>query len=139
MKNVDEKHKQTTSDPIIVMSENNRSIRFLNSQRLVYKKVLVDGGAVTTGIRCDYLLTSEDEHEEHFVELKGTDVKHAIKQLDTTILNLGEHSDDRHSYIVSTNLAPALRTIVQKAKVDFKKKHKSTLDIKDKIINVKLN
>lgn len=139
MKNVADRFKQITSDPIIVFKENNRIIRFGNSQRMQYKKVHVDGGAVMVGVRCDYMLTSDDEHEEHFIELKGTDVKHAIEQLHATIATLGEFTDKRHSYVVSSNQAPALKTIVQKAKIEFKKKYKSTLDVKEKLIEVKLN
>ncbi|MDE7407931.1 MAG: hypothetical protein K2M76_05870 [Muribaculaceae bacterium] len=138
MKNVADIFKQVTSDPIIVFKENNRIIRFDNSQRMQYKKVHVDSVAVISGVRCDYMLTSDNEHEEHFIELKGTDVKHAIEQLQTTIVRLGEYADERHSYVVSTNQAPALKTIVQKAKIEFKKKYQSTLDVKEKLIEVKL-
>ena len=49
----------------------------------------VDGCAIKTGQKCDDLLISQDEHEEHFVELKGVDIMHAIDQLEQTILKIG--------------------------------------------------
>lgn len=139
MRNVNEEYKQLTSDPLIVFKENSRVIRFVNNQRLPHKKVHVDGVAVTSGLRCDFLLTSDDERSEHFIELKGTDVRHAIGQLSATIARLGEFGDDRHSYVVSTNQAPALKTYVQKAKIEFKNRHKSSLDVKERLIEVVLN
>lgn len=139
MRHVEPQHKVTTSDPVIAFRENNRIMRFINSSRKPYIKVHIDGCAVTQGLRCDFLMTSDDEREEHFIELKGTDVKHAIEQLKASISNIGEYSDNRHAYIVSTNQAPALRTSVQRAKLEFRNKFKSTLDVKERHIEVRLS
>ena len=59
----------------------------------------VDGCASKTGQKCDDLLISQDEHEEHFVELKGVDIMHTIDQLDQTILKIGEFDDNRPSVV----------------------------------------
>lgn len=86
----------------------------------------------------DYLLTSFDEHEERYVELKGTDIMHAIDQLEESIKKIGEYDDNRHSYIICTNVAPAYNTRVQAKQKLFKQKYKSSLLIKEKQLIVKL-
>jgi len=88
-----------TKDSQIKFEENRRKILFLNPSSLSYKKVTVDGCAIKVGFKCDYLLTSFDEHEERYVELKRTDIMHAIDQLEESIKKIGEYDDNRHSYM----------------------------------------
>ena len=97
-----------TTDSQIKFEENKRKIIFLNSQRLPYERVDVDGCTINDGVRCDKLLLSADEREERYVELKGTDVMHAIEQLEETIKCLGEYTDNRHAYVISTNVGEIL-------------------------------
>ena len=47
---------------------------------------------------------------ERFVELKGSDVSHAIEQLRTTIQKIGGHDGIRYAYIVCTKVAPNINT-----------------------------
>jgi len=98
--------------------------------RLLYKRVQVDGCAIVDGVKCDNMLCSYDEHEEYFVELKGSDIAHAIDQLRTTIIRLGEFDENRHAYVVCTKVAPQLTTLIQKAKIEFRRKFKSELLVK---------
>ena len=70
MKNVDKACICSTKDSQIKFEENKRKIIFLNPSNHRYKKVKVDGCAIKTGQKCDDLLISQDEHEEHFVESK---------------------------------------------------------------------
>lgn len=98
MKNVDKACICSTKDSQIKFEENKRKIIFLNPSNHRYKKVKVDGCAIKTGQKCDDLLISQDEHEEHFVELKGVDIMHAIDQLEQTILKIGEF-DDKQTFI----------------------------------------
>lgn len=127
-----------TSDSNIKFEENRRKITFRNPSRLNYQRVDVDGCTIKDGIRCDKLLLSEDEHEERYVELKGVDVPHAIEQLEATIQKLGEYTDNRHSYVICTNVAPAYNTTVQIKKALFKSKYKSELEIREKEFIVSL-
>lgn len=126
-------------DANIVFEQNRRRVCFYNPNRQICKCVQVDGCAITEGIRCDNMLTSHDERCEYFVELKGTDVKHAIEQLRVSIQTLGEFTDDRSAYVVSTNVAPALTTTIQRAKRDFRTKLQSELIIKEKQTTIRLN
>ena len=138
MKNVDKACICSTKDSQIKFEENKRKIIFLNPSNHRYKKVKVDGCAIKTGQKCDDLLISQDEHEEHFVELKGVDIMHAIDQLEQTILKIGEFDDNRHSYIICTNVAPAYTTTIPKKQKYFRQKYKSELLIKEKQWTVKL-
>lgn len=127
------------ADANIVFEQNRRRVCFYNPNRQICKCVQVDGCAITEGIRCDNMLTSHDERCEYFVELKGTDVKHAIEQLRVSIQMLGEFTDDRSAYVVSTNVAPALTTTIQRAKRDFCTKLQAELIIKEKQADIRLN
>ena len=127
------------ADANIVFEQNRRRVCFYNPNRQICKCVQVDGCAITEGIRCDNMLTSHDERCEYFVELKGTDVKHAIEQLRVSIQTLGEFTDDRSAYVVSTNVAPALTTTIQRAKRDFRTKLQSELIIKEKQADIRLH
>lgn len=139
MRNVPSRCVVKTTDSKVKFEENKRVIVFENPQRYVFMRVQVDGCAIKEGLRCDNLLTSEDELSEYFVELKGTDISHALKQLSASIEQLGQNCGNRHCYIVSTNLAPSFNTMLQRAKQNFLKSYKSELLLKEKRLIVKLN
>lgn len=127
-----------TTDSQIKFEENKRKIIFLNPRRFPYECVDVDGCTIKEGARCDKLLLSTDEREERYVELKGTDVMHAIDQLEETIKRLGEYTDNRHAYVISTNVAPAINTNRQAKIKYFKEKYCAELKIQEKQLTVSL-
>ena len=127
-----------TTDSQIRFEENKRKIIFLNPQRLPYERVDVDGCTIKEGVRCDKLRLSADEREERYVELKGTDVMHAIDQLEETIKRLGEYTDNRHAYVISTNVAPAINTKRQAKIKYFKERYGAELKIQEKQLKVSL-
>lgn len=139
MKNVKEEHKIITSDSKIVLEENCRKIIFENPCMVDYKKVHIDGVVIKEGERCDYLLTSADECEEYFVELKGKDVIKACSQLKMTIKNVGQYTGNRKSFIICTHVPPATTTEIQKQKKEFFNKFSSTLTIKSREFTYTLN
>lgn len=138
MRNKVETCIRQTTDSQIRFEENKRKIIFLNPQRLPYERVDVDGCTINDGVRCDKLLLSADEREERYVELKGTDVMHAIDQLEETIKRLGEYTDNRHAYVVSTNVAPAINTKRQAKIKYFKERYCAELKIQEKQLTVSL-
>lgn len=138
MKNVESACISLTKDSQIKFEENKRKIIFQNPSRRSYKKVKVDGCAIKTGQKCDDLLVSQDEYEERYVELKGIDVMHAIDQLEQTILKIGEFDNNRHSYVICTNVSPAYTTSIQKKQRYCRQKYKSELLIKEKQYTVGL-
>ena len=48
----------------------------------------IDGEVIKEGIRCDYLLLNETKKDAYFIELKGSDISHALEQLDETAKKL---------------------------------------------------
>jgi hypothetical protein len=70
----------------VVVRENNRSARFRNadSGRLHVLVVQVDGGLITDGERADYII-SHPEVVDVIVELKGSDVAKAVRQIRATV------------------------------------------------------
>ena len=48
----------------------------------------IDGEVIKEGSRCDYLLLNETKKDAYFIELKGSDISHALEQLDETAKKL---------------------------------------------------
>ena len=138
MRNVPEICIRETSDSVIKFQEKRSSLRFSNENRRTCKCITVDGCAITDGERCDNALCSVDGRDEFYIELKGSDIIHAIEQIRATIIKLGEYDDNRHSYVVCTKVAPHITTKIQKAKLEFKSKFNSELLIKETPLKVKL-
>jgi len=46
---------------------------------------LFDGEVVKEGMRCDYLLFNDTKRRLYFVELKGSDLSYALKQIDESV------------------------------------------------------
>lgn len=136
MKNIPDICITETQDAIIRLAEKRSVIRFHNTDRKVYKKVQIDGCAIREGEKCDNMLCSHDGHEEMYIELKGSDIPHAISQLRTTIKKVGEFDGKRCSYIVCTKVAPHTTTQIQKAKIEFKRCYKSDLIVKETPLDV---
>lgn len=85
-----------TKNPIIVLRDKGNSgnkagpeIRFNNSRRSDITILDVDGCAISGDeIRCDYGVFVDGEFSS-YVELKGSDISHAINQIKNTIRLLG--------------------------------------------------
>ncbi|MBR5594653.1 MAG: hypothetical protein IKW46_11365 [Bacteroidaceae bacterium] len=138
MRNVPSVCITETNQSVIKFEEKKSVVKFNNPKRLTYKMVAVDGCALTEGVKCDNLLCSADEQEERYVELKGQNIKHAIEQLATTIVKLGEFSFRRYAYVSCTKVAPQIRTDIQAALLRFKKDFNATLLVKTSPIEVNL-
>lgn len=108
-------------------------ITFVNGSRAELRKVKVDGCAITRGPRCDYLVIAPNG-VEHFVELKGTDVRHAVKQLAASIeqLSASPKRIEKLCFIVATKISPATLPYVQDSRIRFRKDWKSKLLVKER-------
>lgn len=122
----------------IVLSENKSRITFINKGQKDIEQVKVDGCAVKNGLKCDYMLI-EDTEMEHFIELKGSDIDHAILQLIDTFKKLSKcaKSHNKCAYIISTR-CPLTSTKIQNEKVRFKKHYNSSLIIKNLVCEKEL-
>jgi len=122
---------ENKTDSKILLTENRMKMTFLNRERKVVKVVTIDNCVVTEGIRCDYLVINEKDNE-FFVELKGTDIRHACDQLTASIKQLSTNPKQKpkHSFVVCSRFSPAINTIVQNQKVLFKSRFNCKLIIK---------
>jgi hypothetical protein len=121
------------SDTKIVLQENKSKITFLNPNKDEILIIKVDGCVISDNeiSRCDYALIPSDA-VEIYVELKGSDIAQAVKQIESTIKLLSENPQKikKLCFVVSTRV-PQLPTSIQKLKIQFKKKFNASFQIKN--------
>jgi hypothetical protein len=66
----------------VKIEEKGKKAVFLNPQRSQYLRIKLDGCVVQQSVACDWLVRCE--HGGALVELKGTDVDHAIEQIEAS-------------------------------------------------------
>lgn len=76
----------------IVVSQDSgtsRKHRAVNSSGYRVSQYKIDGGVVRdTSIRCDFLVMNDDKQDAYLIELKGSDIEHALDQLEATARRL---------------------------------------------------
>jgi hypothetical protein len=121
------------SDTKIVLQENKSKITFLNPNQDKILKIRVDGCAIKDNetLRCDYALVPPNEIEI-YIELKGSDVLHAVKQIESTISLLSDNPQKikKLCFVVSTRV-PKQTTNIQQIQSQFKKKFNASFRIKN--------
>jgi hypothetical protein len=119
--------EELTTDTRILLSEKQSRLCFVNNSKASVRKVKVDGCVIRDGLRCDWLIIGADQ-SEFFVELKGGDVHHGIKQLEASMhLRDTESSAPKLACLVNARMAKPARTRYLKSKETFKKKYNVTL------------
>ncbi|NEO78051.1 hypothetical protein [Moorena sp. SIO4G3] len=118
-------------DKKIVLSENRSKLTFLNPQGDKIRIIKVDGCAIVDNktLRCDYLLVPTNK-VEIYVELKGSKIKHAVEQIESTIklLSYNPQTIKKLCFVVFTRFGPPkLRTNIQNIKSKFNKKYNAKL------------
>lgn len=104
---------------------------FRNPAQHRLRRIEVDGCLDMAGPKCDFLMICPAE-VEHFVELKGSDVKHAAGQLEATIRAISAVAKTtlKHCFVVSTR-CPLTSPEIQNLKKKFKNNFNATLTIKN--------
>jgi len=131
----------TTTNKIIRVAENKRIFRIINDSSFQINKVKVDDCYIKNVLRCDYLfeiIEKMDVSIVFYVELKGSDINHAIEQLEATIQYcLNEHNrvNKKECYIVASKF-PSAGTSSQVLRKKFFKKNKIQLFIGTKKTDV---
>ena len=84
---------------IVPLQEKQSRIRFSNPTEAKNTIFKIDGCVIkdSTTRRCDFLLYDSNE-TEHFIELKGRNIMHAIDQLKTSVQKFGEKNRNRRKY-----------------------------------------
>lgn len=120
------------SDTKIVLQENKSKITFLNPNKDEILKIKVDGCVISDNetLRCDYALIPSDA-VEIYVELKGSDIAQAVKQIESTIKLLSENPQKikKLCFVVSTRVPQT--TSIQQLQSQFKKKFNASFRIKN--------
>lgn len=125
-------------DKKIVCEENTRKFTGLNQSEKEILKVQVDHCLPIQGKRCDWLLIDIVDHIAHFIELKGCEVKQALLQLENSIMKISnpqngyiqQEFNGKNAYIIPSRTQIS-RAEIQNAKINFKKRYKTTLIIKN--------
>lgn len=117
---------------VIKVSENKSSFIITNLSRKYINTIQVDGCFISSGNKCDYLfeilegICDNDVSKVLYVELKGTDIEHAIKQLKATI----NHCNSIHANSIKECYIIAVRVPKAGPKTQvLKKKFKTTTNI----------
>ncbi|WRH65169.1 MAG: hypothetical protein RSE13_14630 [Planktothrix sp. GU0601_MAG3] len=124
------------SDKRITRKENQSQIIIENPNQFKVCVVQVDGCTIKEGLRCDYLVIPDQQDIkkiiEIYIELKGSEILHAIKQLEATIQELSDHpaKQEKVCIIISTR-CPLTTTEIQKFKLKFKKTYNAKLEVKN--------
>lgn len=59
--------------------------RAKNSEKCKVSQYRIDGNVIQgESIRCDYLVMNDDKADAYLIELKGSDIEHALDQLEET-------------------------------------------------------
>ena len=106
-----------------------------NPHRKECLKIQVDGCALKVGDKCDNLLKegkADQEGPEYYVELKGEDVGHAMKQILQTIQTIHNDRSPVMAFIICTNVSPKLSTKKQGFMKQLKEKYNGTVVIKER-------
>lgn len=115
-----EEYKRDTK---IVLQENKSKITFLNPSRNKILLIKIDNCVINDNItpRCDYAIIPFYE-VEIYIELKGSDISHAIKQIESTnLLSDNPQKIKKLCFVVSTRV-PKQTTSVQQLQSHLKKK-----------------
>ncbi len=123
--------EEISNNSQIVLKEKHSKITFENASHKSIRIIKIDGCVIKEGLRCDYLVIP-DTQIENYVELKGSDVSHAVKQLEQTISKVSEDRTkcEKYCFIISTR-CPLLTTKIQNIKHIFKKQYNAKLVIKN--------
>jgi hypothetical protein len=112
----------------ISLEENKRKFIGFNPDEKAVIKVRIDGCLITTGIKCDFLLIEKEKHLSCFIELKGSDIEHALDQLQATIQQVDnpergfitKRFTKKFAFVVSSQV-PQMNTGVQNKMKNFAK------------------
>lgn len=121
-----------------VLEENRSRVNFDNPSTHKIKQVTVDGCAITSGPRCDYLINVDTLDKSVFVELKGADVERAVVQLTASHQQLFENVNSEVVWIVSSTRCPLASTEVQNLALKIRRQVKATLLVRNTPVNFKL-
>ena len=121
---------ELTNNSSIVVRENRREFRIDNRLKIQINRVEVDGCLITEGQKCDYLFEIIEQNRVFYVELKGSHINEAVRQLEATIeFCQNKHRNSQKGSFIVASKVPKSRTKIQNLKKEFKKRNGHILKI----------
>lgn len=123
-----------STDKKIPVHEKRSKVLFHNPERYEVQKIEVDGCVVPEDadeLRCDYLLLVDDADVSVFVELKGSDIVHAVEQLKASSKKLSEHCKTNNFWIICSTRCPLIGTVQNGHILSARKNFNAKLTIKN--------
>lgn len=124
---------------VIVFRDTGRqNLTLKNNQGFKFRKIIVDGCVITDKNypgekKCDFLLTISDHPQckEYYIELKGSDIKHAVEQIYSTIRKLSSvpSTQMKKGYIIC-NKSPMSSTKIQSFQAQARKQFNLVLIVR---------
>ncbi len=121
-------------DSIVAVEERKRKFIIRNTKRREIYQVTVDGCFPISSIKCDYLFEVPELNKVFYVELKGSDVNHALEQLMATMqyqfFSSKHTSCEKNCIVVSSRVPqmdPSIQRLIKKCRTQFR----ATLIIKN--------
>ncbi len=121
--------------------ERGKKIIFCNTDHLMFHKIKVDGCAVDSDDeKCDCLILvnsqRRNDYDQHFIELKGNKIDKAIRQLKSCFEKFSKYNFNRRFAYVVSSYVPKSSTKIQQYKMNFWKKFRAELYIKNREIHI---
>lgn len=120
-----------TTQKKIVLAENKMRFIFDNPLQKEVKIVKVDHCQLPDNeVKCDFMAITDDI--EYYIELKGQNIKYAVKQLENTIEKLSKDFKraKKKGFVISSK-SPLAFPQIQKIAKAFKKKYNCTFIVKN--------
>jgi len=115
---------------ILLSGKQTSRLYLLNPSQRWVEKVQVDGCVITEGLRCDWAVEVDDQFscEEIFIELKGSHITDAVKQIEATIIRLSsDHRQKKKRCLIASNRYKVTETQFQMLKNMFQKNYNAQL------------
>ncbi len=121
---------------VFVVNDKESEYRLKNPANKEICRTEIDNCYINQGKRCDCLLVACEAQNAYFVELKGSDFRHAIKQIDETVNRIGGDLDGFGLFarvVLTKSPTPHLRNIPDVLKFEKRLKQRGG-DLKMKTI-----
>ncbi len=125
-----ERCSEDSRHPWLVVAENRRVFRIRNPTNQTIKKLRVDGCLIEDErIRCDYAFEVGARcHCVVYLELKGSDIEHAVAQLVATLGYLAKrHQSKRKICHIVASRVPRAGPKIQILKLEMNRAHQAAL------------
>lgn len=119
-----------TNNKIITFKEQKSSFILNNQKSREVEVHHVDGCVITSGVRCDFLVIDKQSAREIYIELKGTDLNHALTQLKETIVKLTKDPKQIKSALIICTRSPMSSSQIQIMQKSILQSHKTRLSVK---------